>query len=287
MVESCLHFFFDSGLKATADGDGVIWPCESSHRITVSLDRMKPFTISLPHPILPESIKASLKRKEGVVEVVASKALPNDLWPEDVVGEQYRWNADNLEQWSEDALLPGHFEPHLPPDLPDSRKLVLRIVKKDALTSVRYFVVFLFRQVTRQGRLNFKVLLNGKDTPEDVQFYLRAHPPVRISPRGTPILLFSVEDQQLALRLVDDDILDVDEVNDAAIKVFEDNDPSGITRKKRCVIYSHSFDTIEEINLLRTILRLNSTKIQPTSWQKKNVPLSEPTAWLATFLRPL
>jgi hypothetical protein len=43
----------------------------------------------------------------------------------------------------------------------------------------------------------------------------------------------------------------------------------------------------EEEKLLRYILRLNSTKIIPTTWQKKNLPLGENSPWLATFISPL
>ena len=60
------------------------WPCESSHRITVSLDGVKPATDTLPHPILPNTIKATLRRKDGIIDVVASKALQH-LWPIDVI----------------------------------------------------------------------------------------------------------------------------------------------------------------------------------------------------------
>ena len=45
--------------------------------------------------------------------------------------------------------------------------------------------------------------------------------------------------------------------------------------------------TSEEELLLRYVLRLNSTKIVPSTWQKNNLPQGENSPWLATFVSPL
>ena len=73
------------------------WPCESVHRFTVSLDGVKPLTITLPHAILPDTLKATLLLQEGIVQVAATKTL-NDLWPEDVIRDKFRWNPDKLQR---------------------------------------------------------------------------------------------------------------------------------------------------------------------------------------------
>ncbi|EFX63650.1 hypothetical protein DAPPUDRAFT_119017 [Daphnia pulex] len=39
--------------------------------------------------------------------------------------------------------------------------------------------------------------------------------------------------------------------------------------------------------LLHFVLRLNSTKITPSAWQRKILPLEENSPWLATFITPL
>ena len=39
--------------------------------------------------------------------------------------------------------------------------------------------------------------------------------------------------------------------------------------------------------LLRYLLRVNSTKITPLTWQSQSLPLNEENPWLATFVSPL
>ena len=273
-----IDLFLVSGLRATADSNRR-WPCESSHSITVALDRVEPLTVSLPHPILPNSIKTSLQRKEGIVQVVATKALPNDLWPEDVVDEQFRWNAEQLQPWTCDDWIDLHFISQLRGEFVKSEKV--RDIFTDALTKVRVFICSLF-VVAKEGgarRACLQVRLRDKDV-----FYIRAHLPFRISPRGSPLLLLSVLDKGLSSRShKGDNKTGEDTLEEFYCRVFNNFDP----KAKGFFVKRYSFDTMEEIDLLRSILRLNSAKIQPTSWQKKNLPLSEPTAWLATFLRPL
>ena len=75
------------------------WPCQSTHRITVSLDRVDPVNITLPFPVLlPSSTtlnSIAVPQKGGIVEIVLDKAL-YDLWPEDIVPDQLRWNVEKL-----------------------------------------------------------------------------------------------------------------------------------------------------------------------------------------------
>ena len=74
---------------------------ESAHKITVSLDGIGPLTITLPHPIVPDTIMATLLPTEGIVDIVAAKALL-DIWPEHVIqAERFRRNAEKLEPWTD------------------------------------------------------------------------------------------------------------------------------------------------------------------------------------------
>ena len=73
-----------------------IWPCRSSHRITISVGGVEPLTVTLPYPIAPDTMKATLRQRDHSVEVVVEKAV-NDIWPADVIPDQFRWNADTLE----------------------------------------------------------------------------------------------------------------------------------------------------------------------------------------------
>ena len=74
---------------------------ESAHRITVSLDGVEPVTITLPYPILTDTINASLTQKNGIVDIVATKAL-HDVWPEDYIEqERSRWDVEGFETWTD------------------------------------------------------------------------------------------------------------------------------------------------------------------------------------------
>ena len=92
MVNHDVIFYYFSGLKVATDQS---WPCESAHRITVSLDVITPLTLTLPYPIFPDNLKATLRRKDAIVEIMANKAL-QELWPEDCSRNQLRWNPDDL-----------------------------------------------------------------------------------------------------------------------------------------------------------------------------------------------
>ena len=267
-----IDLFLVSGLRATADSNRR-WPCESSHSITVALDRVEPLTVSLPHPILPNSIKTSLQRKEGIVQVVATKALPNDLWPEDVVDERFRWNADLLQPWTDSNSLLWHVDSQLRVDYrysPEVRRLFT-----DPLTYVRAFIrqIFLTAQT---GLSSFRLGLQ-KQGRTSVEFIIQIHLPIRISPRGTPILILTVLDHRLYIQIQTKNKLSKNRALEEYCRVFNLKETST----------EFTFPGVGEIDLFRSILRLNSVKIKPTSWQKKNLPLSEPTPWLATFLRPL
>lgn len=43
----------------------------------------------------------------------------------------------------------------------------------------------------------------------------------------------------------------------------------------------------ETMDLLRYLLRLNSTKVEPDPWQLANLPLGEDSPWMASFISPL
>ncbi len=112
-----------------------------------------------------------------------------------------------------------------------------------------------------------------------VDWYIRAHPPVRMSPRGTPFLLLSAVDHHKTRQLTAEGKLDQRRSIEEFHRIFSPTESEGI-------VTIHLY-TAEEVRIIRYILQLNSTKMQPSSWQKKNLPLKEPSPWLATFIRPL
>lgn len=260
----------------TTDYSDEYWPCESAHRITVSLDGVDPVTVSLPHPIHPDTIKATLKRKDRVVDIVAAKSV-GSLWPDDVRGdERRRWNVEELEPWTDAQSLSFHVYKDLHLHLNYLMKASGN--ENDALTDLRETIRSIFVHATQNGRVRFHLKLKGT-----ADWYIRAHPPVRISPDGTPILLLTAVDLRQAERLISRGKLD----DQWSAESFEDI----FFGQRRLGNYDKvviCLDTTELTQLFCYILRLNSTKIQPSSWLKENISrIGTASPCLSTFVRPL
>jgi hypothetical protein len=108
-----------------------------------------------------------------------------------------------------------------------------------------------------------------------------------MSPVGSPILLLSAIDHRLAKNLASQGKLDMHESSDGCddfIRIFESPKLKKNAAGRSLTIRTFSS---EEEQLLRYVLRLNSTKIIPSTWQQNNLPLGEYSPWLATFVSPL
>ena len=244
------------------------WPCRSSHRITVSLDGVKPLTVTLPYPILPDTIKATLRRTDGTVVVVAAKAV-NDLWPEDVIRDQFQWQSEILERCTDVKWIARHLESQFHPSTTVCGVLRTRATG-DLLSQMRSLMTSIFFTAIHDKKTLIE--LRSKGPPDTEEWLIRAHLPLRISPRGAPILLLSALDQS--------QIADPTPQIQAKLKrILCDGDVSRT--------FEIAFLTSEMAQLFRYILRSNSTKIQPITWQKKNLPQGGDSPWLATFIQPL
>ena len=243
------------------------WPCKSSHRITVSLDGVKPLTVTLPYPLLVETLKATLCQKDCVVEVVTAKAV-NDLWPEDVIRDQFRWQSEILERCTDVKWIVRHLESQFHPST--IVRGVLKGVPGDLLTQIRSLIRYMFFMAVQEKKMFME--LRSKGSPDTKEWLIRTHLPVRISPRGAPVLLLSALDQS--------QIADPTPQIQAKLKrILCDGDVSRT--------FEIAFLTTEAAQLFRYILLFNSTKIQPINWQKKNLPQGGDSPYLATFLQPL
>ena len=235
---------------------------ESAHRITISLDGLKPLIVTLPHPILPSSFKTISHPKDGVVEITATKAL-NYLWPTPAS----RWDVETFDEWKDEKAL----------------KILPGMVDENSQAGGKDFsqVRNLFRQIfiaamRPSGQLLFQVRIKGRAFNN---FYIRAHPPVRISPEGDPILPLSVMDPKLTEK---DGKLDSSRDADDFLAAF------GSSRDSTDVAPVF-FDRVEGVGILRFILRQYSKEIQPTAWQMENLPSIGDifSPWLATFIVPI
>ena len=262
--------------------------CESAHRIIASLEGADPVVITLPYPIFPIfRFKATRSPKADAMDLVLVKAL-NDHWPGDLSvqkrNNQIAWKADrDLKPWSKAVDI--HFGQQF------SKKLLKKIkgVVKDwedcwrfnPLTNICFIIGAIMSKIGNDHKSFFrlKVVESTRIGDWENDWYIRAHPPILTSPQGSPLILVTAVDLRQAERMVNRGDLDGNRFKKDCVLIFGNPDKM-----------SHfSLVEVGEDRLFRYLLRLNSTKIQPTDWQKENVPLiEEPTSpWMATFIRPL
>lgn len=252
-------------------------PCQSAHRVTFSLDQPKgiqPITLSFPYPVSVNDINATLSLPDCSIRVVLKKALL-EPWPCHF-SNSVKWEVEKFSPWKEpqpDARLTrlmvhiaGQMEAYSPittssdllTPLQDVRRLILKML---AVWEKEYFLV-----TTKNGC-------------SDPFFHFRAHPPLLKSPSGSPILLISAIDHCQSEKLVAKGTVKSKQMQDDFQRIF------GHRMKRQMV----ELEVISEetADLLRYVLRLNSTKMIPTVWQEENLPLGPNSPYLATFLSPL
>ena len=258
---------------------------ESAHRITISLDGVEPLTVTLPHPIVPSTIKATLFRSDGVIDIIAEKAL-HDVWPEDCLqGDQFRLDSEKLKPWADSSWLQihliGQFYPaSLRVDAwPISFAADLDLEARraaDDVTQLRLIINDIFFHAVNKGQLRFQLKI-ADESSESADWYIRAHLPIRTSPMGTPILLLSAVDQRLSERLQKEGKLDRDRARKNFHRIF-----GHVSEEEKIVI---SIPTLECARLLRYVLRLNSIKIRTTDWLQENAPQGKAASpCLSTFI---
>ena len=145
------------------------------------------------------------------------------------------------------------------------------------LDEVRDIIRDIFNASNRKVVSVFSIT-DKRRADETPDFIIKVHQPFRTSPLGAPLLVATVVDRRLAEELVVNGKLDQAEQNAHCRRIIQDGKPSADG------VVAHTY-TDEGKALFRYILRLNSTKMQPTDWHKKNLPKSE--CWMATFISPL
>ena len=265
-------------------------PCESVHGLTLSLRQpndIEPLALNFPFPILVNDICATLHRKTRSIDLVLKKAI-YEPWPcEFQATTLSRWNVDNLKPWKDGSEVESQLMVHLCHQYKmkeirshlsqNEPKTDLRL-NMSALNHVRRVILSLM-----QSNEEF-VCIRRKDSPQSPDWYIRVHLPVRVSPLGSRILLLSAIDLRLIEKLNLQGKVDVQQSSDDYTRIFDapryKKDPDGN------MLILWTFNSEQE-QLLRYVLRLNSTKIMPSNWQKKNLPQGENSSWLATFVSPL
>ena len=109
-------------------------------------------------------------------------------------------------------------------------------------------------------------------------FGMRVQPPVRFTPDGSPLLLVSVVDFQVVFDLMIKGKLEEESFGSEFHRIITE----GVSRPVGVFELPD-----EEVELLRYVLRLNSTRMRRSAWQSKNLPRGENSPWLPTFISPV
>ncbi len=265
-------------------------PCESVHGLILSLRQpndIEPLALNFPFPILVNDICATLHRKTRSIDMVLKKAL-FEPWPcEFQATTQSRWNVDNLKPWKDGSELESQLMIHLCHQykMKEIRSPLSQNEQKTDFRSNMSALKYVRRVILSLMESNKEfVCIRRKDSPKIPEWYIRVHLPVRVSPLGSPILLLSANDIRLYEILNSQGKVDLQQSSDDFTRIFEapryKKNPDG----KMLILWT--FNSKQE-QLLRYVLRLNSTKILSSTWQKKNLPQGENSSWLATFVSPL
>jgi len=186
------------------------------------------------------------------------------------------WNESGREQQNSLAL---HVNLQFPlEEIQHFNSSPNHLAPTSALNEVRHIIRSIIIQNVQGGATLFAIednRLHGSYKPD---FYLRAHPPLRISPFGAPILLVSVVDHRLAQKLLDMKSVKLSQTHDDFKRIISNASATG----RFNYVYTY---TDKGSALLLYMLRLNSTKMKPSTWQSKNLPRYE--SWFASFLSPL
>ncbi|XP_046448552.1 uncharacterized protein LOC124197216 [Daphnia pulex] len=278
-VESCIESEEQYTLRIAIECDGNVSglkistsekaPCQSCHDVTVSATQpriIKPLSLTFPFPILAKNVQATLHPKSRHVDLLLKKSLL-EPWPCEFHSKKYKWIIGDLVPWKNEPLTSE-----------DGFKNVEHHLRSQFVSKEISFAHFRDSKCSASDKLRFKLgVLMASDAEfvsygrNDDRYLLKLHRPLLTSPTGTPILLIT------ALHVLKEKETEQRKIVE---KVFPLGTPKDIKRIMDA-------ETDEEFQLFRFLLRLNSTRIVPSKWQKKNIPLGGSSPWLATFLSPL
>ncbi|XP_046633399.1 uncharacterized protein LOC124312895 [Daphnia pulicaria] len=270
-----------SGLKISTNEQA---PCESCHDVTVSLTQpseIQPLSLTFPFPILTKNVQATLHRKSRHVDLLLKKSLM-EPWPCEFHTKKSKWIVDDLVPWKNEGLTSE-----------DGFKNVEKHVDSQFLSKDINLSHFLDPNNSALDNLRLKLITLMSGVAEFVSYgrnddwyLMKLHRPLLTSPMGSPIVLITALDDNHTLKFgqkyftknpnVPKEVMD-------HCKIFAKVFPLDALQDK-LVLYA---ETEEEFQLIRFLLRLNSTRIEPSKWQKENIPLGGSSPWLATFLSPL
>ena len=243
-------------------------PSIAAHQLTLSVPNLEPLILQLPWPFLSEEIDVSVhkknKNKKKKIIVLNLKKSLNEPFPADFGGRS-KWDLKLLKPWKEikgHGTLKRHIEAQFNCDYLSMDKYLFKSSVLSPLDEVREIVRAIF-----YGYYFNSIFLFSICYLDEPIFHFKVQPTVRFSPLGSPLLIASVDDYQLAQQLMAKDALDPAQYQADFHRVFTE----GVSRPV-CTICASSF---QEVELLRYVFRANSTKMRRSIWQSKNLPRGE------------
>ena len=244
------------------------------------MPNLEPLILQVPWPFLSDNIDVSLrkknkKKKKKFIHLVLKKSL-NDPFPADFGGRS-KWDLNLLKPWKEiegHGTLKMHIEAQFHCDYFMMEKLSYKIPNPSSLDEVREIVRAIFYGYYFNSYLLFSIFYL-----EEPIFYVKVQQKVRLAPNGSPLLIASVNDCQLAQQLIVKGELDPAQYQADFHRIFTE----GVSQQV-CTI---SASSIQELDLLRYAFRVNSTKMRRSVWQSINLPRGENSPWMASFVAPL
>ncbi len=276
------------GIRISTDKQ---FPCEAGHKVTLTLDQpegTEPLTLHFPHPILSEEINGALHRSEHSIQVMVKKGL-NEPWPCQFV-ETPKWNVAQFSPWSELSASPS---------APIESQLLIHCIAQQGnnpfnaawrdildpskcakLLPIQVVRNLIGNSLYYAGEGHQIFVVNNIQDPLKPLWHFLVHRPILVSPSNTPLLLISAVDHRLSHKLISKGKLEARRAQEDFQRI--------VGHKVTANVKPIELNATEEASqLLRFVLRLNSTRMIPTSWQGENLPLGKYSSYLATFLSPL
>lgn len=210
---------------------------------------------------MADEIVATLHRKDRMIDMVLKKSI-FEPWPSQFQPENPKWNVDSFRPWKNACGL-NSLDNHTISQFM-SRST---ITEYPALNEVRSIIHNIFLKSKEMGReIYVNIQLKGSCK---IELILRVHRPILTSPFGGPLLILTVlENQNFDPKF-----------NEGIDRIFNRE----ATNETKMTLIANA----DELQLLRYVLKLNSTKMAPSTWQKNSLPLRDNQRILTTFITPL
>lgn len=265
-------------------------PCESAHRITLTLARplnVRPLTIALPYPFDVDSVTA-VPDGIGEIQLTLNKAI-YEPWPAQFTNPP-ELSADRLfrRRSVNDELiklLNIHMQQQFDFDGVLSNKVLIE--KLSTLDRLRHLIAGLYELVLKKNHLFITIrcfesetFLTGVENLQDIEpdWYLKIHRPILFDRNDNPVLIISAFDRILALKQITRGEWTEDQILADFQRIFLDEANGNVA--------SIVATSRQECQLFRFLLRFNSTRLSPSQSQIANLPPGKRNPWLATFLSP-